>query len=182
VRWAKRSVPTQTRSDWNMVGTARGRLCPPYELGREQRLMPKIDLSALPARSGTTYPEPFAGIVDGREWQSLGATAGLSQFGVNLVRLKPGAASSARHWHEQEDEFVYMIEGELVLVEDEGETIVKPGDAAGFKAGVPNGHHLLNRTHAPVSRRRHARATRTLSLPRYRSCFRAGRRSLPNNA
>ena len=88
--------------------------------------MPKIDLSALPARSGTTYPEPFAGIVDGREWQSLGAAAGLSQFGVNLVRLKPGATSSARHWHEQEDEFVYMIEGELVLVEDEGETIVKP--------------------------------------------------------
>ena len=128
-----------------MVGTARVRLCPP-ELRREQGLMPKIDLSALPARSGTTYPEPFAGIVDGREWQSLGAAAGLSQFGVNLVRLKPGAASSARHWHEQEDEFVYMIEGELVLVEDEGETIVKPGDAAGFKAGVPNGHHLVNRT------------------------------------
>src|SRR5229473_4605097 len=69
-----------------MVGTARVRLCPP-ELRREQGLMPKIDLSALPARSGTTYPEPFAGIVDGREWQSLGAAAGLSLFGVNLVRL-----------------------------------------------------------------------------------------------
>jgi len=90
----------------------------------------------------------------------------LSQFGVNLVRLKPGAASSARHWHEQEDEFVYMIEGELVLVEDEGETIVKPGDAAGFKAGVPNGHHLLNRTTATPcfsssARARHANAVTT---------------------
>jgi len=81
--------------------------------------MPKIDLSALPLRSGTTYPEPFARIVDGREWQSLGEVAGLTQFGVNLVRLRPGAASSARHWHEQEDEFIYMVEGELVLVEDE---------------------------------------------------------------
>ena len=108
--------------------------------------MPRIDLTALPARSGSTYPEPYAGIVAGREWQSLGDAAGLTQFGVNLMRLRPGAASSARHWHEQEDEFVYMIEGELVLVEDEGETIVKPGDAAGFKAGVANGHHLVNRS------------------------------------
>ena len=108
--------------------------------------MPRIDLSALPARSASTYPEPFAGIVAGREWQSLGDAVGLTQFGVNLMRLRPGAASSARHWHEQEDEFVYMIEGELVLVEDEGETIVKPGDAAGFKAGVANGHHLVNRS------------------------------------
>ena len=108
--------------------------------------MPKIDIDTAPVRSGTTYPEPFAGIVAGREWQSLGDVAGLTQFGVNLVRLKPGAASSARHWHEQEDEFIYMVEGELVLVEDEGETIVKPGNTAGFKAGSPNGHHLLNRT------------------------------------
>jgi uncharacterized cupin superfamily protein len=65
--------------------------------------MPRIDLSALPVRSGSTYPEPFAGIVAGREWQSLGDAAGLTQFGVNLMRLRPGAASSARHWHEQED-------------------------------------------------------------------------------
>jgi uncharacterized cupin superfamily protein len=108
--------------------------------------MPKIDLVSLPVRSGTTYPEPFARIVDGREWQSLSEFAGLTQFGVNLVRLKPGAASSQRHWHEQEDEFVYMVEGELVLIEDEGETVVKPGDAVGFKAAVPNGHHLVNRT------------------------------------
>jgi uncharacterized cupin superfamily protein len=108
--------------------------------------MPKIELSALPVHSRTAYPVPFASIVDGREWQSLGDVVGLTQFGVNLVRLKPGAASSARHWHEQEDEFVYVVEGELVLVENEGETVVKPGDAAGFKAGVQNGHHLVNRT------------------------------------
>jgi uncharacterized cupin superfamily protein len=108
--------------------------------------MPKIDVDSLPVHSRTTYPEPFAGIVDGREWRSLADAAGLTQFDVNLVRLKPGAASSARHWHEQEDEFVYMVEGELVLVEDQGETVVKPGDVAGFKAGVPNGHHLVNRT------------------------------------
>ena len=108
--------------------------------------MPKIELSALPVHSRTVYPAPFAGIVDGREWRSLSDPVGLTQFGVNLVRLKPGAASSARHWHEQEDEFVYVVEGELVLVENDGETVVKPGDAAGFKAGVPNGHHLVNRS------------------------------------
>jgi uncharacterized cupin superfamily protein len=108
--------------------------------------MPKIDVGSLPVRRGTTYPEPFARTVDGREWQSLSEFAGLTQFGVNLVRIKPGAASSQRHWHEHEDEFVYMVEGELVLIEDEGETLVKPGDAAGFKAAVPNGHHLVNRT------------------------------------
>jgi uncharacterized cupin superfamily protein len=63
-----------------------------------------------------------------------------------LTRIKPGAASSIRHWHENEDELIYMLEGELVLIEDEGETVLKPGDAAGFKAGVANGHHLINRT------------------------------------
>ena len=65
---------------------------------------------------------------------------------MNLTRLKPGAASALRHWHENEDEFVYVLEGELVLVEDDGETVLKPGDCAGFKANVPNGHHLINRT------------------------------------
>ena len=70
----------------------------------------------------------------------------MSQFGVNLTRLKPGAASSLRHWHENEDEFVYMLAGELVLIEDDGETIMRPGDCAGFKANVANGHHLVNRT------------------------------------
>jgi uncharacterized cupin superfamily protein len=85
-------------------------------------------------------------VTDGREKAALGNVAGLTQFGVNLTRLKPGAASALRHWHENEDEFVYVIEGELVLIEDGGETVLRPGDCAGFKAGVPNGHHLVNKS------------------------------------
>jgi len=108
--------------------------------------MPKIDIAAIPVRERTGYPPPYAEAVKGRLFQALGDAAGLTQFGVNLVRLKPGAASSQRHWHENEDEFLIVLEGELVLVEDEGETILRAGDAAGFKAGVPNGHQLLNRT------------------------------------
>ena len=108
--------------------------------------MPKIDIAAVPVLERTAYPPPYAGAVKGRLHQAVGDAAGLTQFGVNLVRLKPGAASSQRHWHENEDEFLIVLEGELVLVEDEGETILRAGDAAGFKAGVPNGHHLLNRT------------------------------------
>ena len=108
--------------------------------------MPKIDISKAKVRTTSAYPPEYQKVVEGRVKTVLGDVAGLTQFGVNLTRLKPGAASALLHWHEEEDEFVYMIEGELVLVEDEGETIVKPGDAAGFKAGVPNGHHLVNRT------------------------------------
>ena len=108
--------------------------------------MPKIDIAAVPVLERTAYPPPYADAVKGRLHQALGDAAGLTQFGVNLVRLKPGAASSQRHWHENEDEFLIVLEGELVLVEDEGETVLRAGDAAGFKAGVPNGHRLLNRT------------------------------------
>jgi uncharacterized cupin superfamily protein len=108
--------------------------------------MPKIDISALPLRTGTGYPEPLRGMVKGRERKALGDAGGLTQFGVNYTRLKPGAASAHRHWHEKEDELVYVLEGELVLVEDDGETIMGPGDAAAFKAGVDNGHHLVNRS------------------------------------
>ncbi len=85
-------------------------------------------------------------MTDGREKAALGNVAGLTQFGVNLTRLKPGAASALRHWHEQEDEFIYVLEGELVLVEDGGETLLGPGDCAGFKAGVSNGHQLVNKS------------------------------------
>jgi uncharacterized cupin superfamily protein len=108
--------------------------------------MPNIDIASIPVRARTGYPAPYAEAVRGRSYQALGNAVGLTQFGVNLVRLEPGAASSQRHWHENEDEFLIVLEGELVLVEDEGETILRAGDAAGFKAGVPNGHHLLNRT------------------------------------
>jgi len=110
--------------------------------------MPKIDISRVPVRTGTSYPPALAAIVEGRTAQRLGDAGGLTQYGVNLVRLAPGAASAHRHWHEAEDEFVWMVEGELLLVDDEGETVMRPGDAACFKAGVANGHHLVNRSDA----------------------------------
>ena len=106
--------------------------------------MPKIDIAKATVRRKGVYPRPYANVTDGREKAALGNVAGLTQFGVNLTRLKPGAASALRHWHENEDEFVYVIEGEIVLIEDGGATILKPGDCAGFKAGVANGHHLVN--------------------------------------
>jgi uncharacterized cupin superfamily protein len=108
--------------------------------------MPKIDIGAVPVDASTNYPKPFDKAVEGRARKRLGRAAGLTQFGVNLCTLKPGAASSQRHWHENEDEFVYVLEGEVVLCEDGGETVLKPGDAAAWKAGVANGHCLINRT------------------------------------
>jgi uncharacterized cupin superfamily protein len=108
--------------------------------------MPKIDIDKLKVDTYTGYPEPFRQAVVGRERKRLGNAVGLDQFGVNLSRLKAGAASSQRHWHKHEDEFVYVLEGELVLLENGGETVLKPGDAAGWKAGVANGHCLINRT------------------------------------
>ncbi len=112
--------------------------------------MPKIDIAKVPADTATRYPKPFDEAVVGRSRLRLGNAAGLDQFGVNLCRLKPGAASSQRHWHTQEDELVYVLEGEVVLIEDEGETILKAGDAAAWKAGVANGHVLINRTNRDV--------------------------------
>ena len=108
--------------------------------------MPKIDIASLPIDSRTNYPEPYRAVVAGRLRQRLGNAVGLDQFGVNLTTLKPGAASALRHWHEKEDELVYLLEGEVVLIEDDGETVLKPGDAAGFKANAPNGHHLVNKS------------------------------------
>jgi uncharacterized cupin superfamily protein len=108
--------------------------------------MPKIDIEKVPVDTYTGYPEEFRRDVMGRERKRLGNAAGLSQYGVNLCRLKPGAASSQRHWHQNEDELVYMLEGEVVLAEEGGETILRPGDAAGWKAGVPDGHRLINRS------------------------------------
>jgi uncharacterized cupin superfamily protein len=108
--------------------------------------MPKIDIASLPTDSRTNYPAPFDRAVLGRQRKRLGNAAGLDQFGVNLTTLKPGAASALRHWHEREDELVYMLEGEAVLIEDAGETVLRPGDAAGFKANSRNGHQLVNRS------------------------------------
>ena len=108
--------------------------------------MPKIDIARLPTDTRTGYPPPFDRVVVGRERKRLGNAAGLDQFGVNLTTLKPGAASALRHWHEQEDELVYILHGELVLIEDDGATVLKAGDAAGFKANSRNGHHLINKS------------------------------------
>jgi uncharacterized cupin superfamily protein len=108
--------------------------------------MPKIDIASLPLDTRTGYPEPLNRVVMGRERKRLGNAVGLDQFGVNLTTLKPGAASALRHWHEKEDELIYVLQGEIMLVEDGGETVLRPGDAAGFKANTPNGHHLINRS------------------------------------
>jgi uncharacterized cupin superfamily protein len=108
--------------------------------------MPRIDIAKLPVDSRSTYPEPLNQVVSGRSRKRLGNAAGLDQFGVNLTTLKPGAASALRHWHEKEDELVYILEGEVVLIEDTGETVLKPGEAAGFKANVRNGHQLVNKS------------------------------------
>jgi uncharacterized cupin superfamily protein len=108
--------------------------------------MPKIDIAKAEVRTKGVYPGALKRVTEGREKTALGNVAGLTQFGVNLTRLKPGAGSALRHWHEQEDEFVYVLEGEIVLIEDGGERLLKPGDCAGFKAGVANGHQLVNKS------------------------------------
>lgn len=112
--------------------------------------MPKIDIDKVKVSTRAYYPAPFDKRVAGRETQRLGDAVGLTQFGVSLVRLKPGAAAGVRHWHENEDEFVYVLEGEATLVEDEGETRLGPGGAASFKAGVANGHSMINKSTADV--------------------------------
>jgi uncharacterized cupin superfamily protein len=108
----------------------------------------RIDLHSVPASMGSGYPAPFDEPCAARSRQRLGAAAGLTDFGVNLLRLPPGAWSSQRHWHESEDEFVFVIEGEVVLITDSGEEILRVGDCAGFKAGIKDGHHLQNRSPA----------------------------------
>ncbi len=106
----------------------------------------RIDLHEVPAVLGSRYPAPFDAPCSARVRQRLGDAAALAHFGVNLLRLPPGAWSSQRHWHSAEDEFVYVLEGEVVLATGAGEQILRAGDSAGFKAGVPDGHHLQNRS------------------------------------
>ena len=108
--------------------------------------MPKIDRSKIPYDNNRSYPKEFASVIEGREKQRLGDAIGLTQFGVNLLTLKPGVWSSQRHWHTKEDEFVYVLEGEVTLVTDAGEEVLRAGDCAAFKAGDPDGHHLINRS------------------------------------
>src|ERR1700676_1798819 len=110
-------------------------------------MVKRIDLNAVPVVTGAGYPAPFHARCAARMRQRLGDAAGLTDFGVNLLRLPANAWSSQRHWHSAEDEFVYVLEGEVVLVTDEGEEVLRAGDCAGFKAGAANGHHLQNRSH-----------------------------------
>ena len=110
--------------------------------------MPKIDIDAAPTRRGSGYPPPYDEPCRARARWKLGDAAGLSQFGVNLLRLPSGSWSSQRHWHAEADEFVWVLEGEVVLVEDNGESVLRAGDCAGWKAGVRNGHMLQNRSDA----------------------------------
>lgn len=105
-----------------------------------------IDQSKISPRTGSIYPEPYASMMKGRSSLRLGDAGGLTQFGANLVILEPGALSSLRHWHRNEDEFVMVTAGECTLVQDEGETNMRPGDCAAFPAGNSNGHHFINHT------------------------------------
>ena len=107
---------------------------------------PALDPKTLPVKTGSDYPEPFKAAVAGRERRGLGDALGLKNFGVNLTRLPPGNASSQRHCHSRQDEFVYIVEGEVVLVTDAGEQVLSAGMVAGFPAGTGDGHHLINRS------------------------------------
>ena len=111
----------------------------------------KLDPKTVTPRTSTVYPPEFAGEVKGREKRALGDFFGLTQYGVNLTTLASGAWSSHRHWHENEDEFIFVVEGEITLIDAAGEHLLKPGMCAGFKAGVANGHHLANKTKTPVT-------------------------------
>ncbi|HVP86351.1 MAG TPA: cupin domain-containing protein [Rhizomicrobium sp.] len=113
--------------------------------------MPKIDIAKAPVRKGSLYPEPFGKPAAERVRQALGDAGGLNDFGVNILTLPPGAWSSQRHWHDKEDEFVYVLTGELTLVTDEGEEILKPGDCAAFPKNASSGHHLINKSGAPAT-------------------------------
>jgi len=113
--------------------------------------MPKLDLTKVPLKTGSIYPVPYADLMAGRASLRLGEAGGLTQFGVNLVTLQPGALSSLRHWHLVEDEFVMITAGACVLVEDGGETLMRTGDCAAFAANTPDGHHFLNRSTSPAS-------------------------------
>jgi uncharacterized cupin superfamily protein len=113
--------------------------------------LPALDPALVTPRTSSAYPtEALRKVTAGRAKRALGDALGLTAFGVNLTRLEPGAASALRHWHRRQDEFVYILEGELTLVTDGGEQVLGPGMCAGFPGGVPNGHHLVNRTDAPA--------------------------------
>lgn len=110
--------------------------------------MPKIDIAAVAVRKGSGYPDPFDAPCASRTRRRLGDAGGLRDFGVNLMTLPPGGWSSQRHWHSHEDEFVYVLKGEVTLVEDNSRTLLQAGDCAAFPKGTGNGHHLINESAA----------------------------------
>jgi uncharacterized cupin superfamily protein len=111
--------------------------------------MPKLDLETIEATNRTGYPSPHCDPMSKRWYRRIALASGIEDFGMSHVRLEPGGISSQRHWHEGEDEAVIMLAGEAVLIEDEGETVMRPGDIAIFPKGVANGHHLVNRSAEP---------------------------------
>ena len=113
--------------------------------------MPKVDLESIERTNRTGYPPPFNEDVKGRWYRRVGKASGLSEIGVSHVVLEPGAWSSQRHWHNGLDEFLVMLDGEAVLVEDDGETVLRPGDMAAWPKDVANGHHLVNRSDRPCT-------------------------------
>jgi uncharacterized cupin superfamily protein len=108
--------------------------------------MPKIDITAVPEHKGSRYPACVNAPCVERVRQRLGEAGGITDFGVNLLHLPPGVWSSQRHWHAEEDELVYVVEGEVTLIEDGGERVLRAGDCAAFPKGAANGHHLVNRS------------------------------------
>ena len=113
--------------------------------------MPKVDLEPIAPSNATGYPDPFHKEVQGRWWKRIAPLAELTEMGASHVTLEPGAWSSQRHWHVEEDELVVMLSGTAVLVEDDGETAVKAGDVLAWRKGDTNGHHLINRSNEPCS-------------------------------
>ncbi|MBA3923239.1 MAG: cupin domain-containing protein [Nostocaceae cyanobacterium] len=109
-----------------------------------------IDSQLVPDQTGSNYPDSFKSVVAGRVRKRLGDAAGLTNFGVNLARLAPGSSSALRHWHTRQDELIYVLEGEIILVTNSGEQVLKPGMAAGFPAGEADAHHLINRSNSEV--------------------------------
>jgi uncharacterized cupin superfamily protein len=112
--------------------------------------MKKIDIERAPISAGSRYPEPFAAPCRNKTRHRLAVAAGLKQIGINLLELQPGAWSSQRHWHSRAEEFVCVLEGEVVLVTERSEEILRAGDCAAVLPGDPDGHHLQNRSGAPA--------------------------------
>jgi uncharacterized cupin superfamily protein len=113
--------------------------------------LPALDPATLPEHRGSGYPEPFRSRMGERSKRKLGDACGLTRFGVNLVNLGPGGQSALRHWHTLEDEFVYVLSGEVVLVSNEGEQVLTAGMCAGYPAGKRDAHHFVNRSTAPAA-------------------------------